>query len=178
MTGDKTTKMTLTAVFAALIFLFTFLVKLPVASGYIHLGDTLIYLFATIVGFPWALLAGAIGEGLADLAGGFAIYAPATVLIKALVAVPFLFFTKKSNHILNLWTGLMTIPAGLITVGGYFLADLVIDKAYAMVDIPGNVVQALGSAVLFLVLGFAFDKMNLKEQLLRGFVRTNSKKHR
>lgn len=169
MQKNQTLNITLTAVFAALIFLFTFFVKVPVASGYVHFGDALIYVFAAIVGGPWAVLAGAIGEGLADLAGGYAIYAPATILIKAAIAVPFLFFTKKSDKILTLWTGLMTIPAGIITVGGYFLADLIIDKTYAIVDIPGNAIQAVGSAILFIVIGVAFDKMNLKTKLLNSF---------
>ena len=164
---DKTKQITLTASFAALIFLFTYFVKVPVASGYVHLGDTLIYLLACIIGGPWAMLAGAIGEGLADVIGGYIMYAPATVLIKAAVAVPFLFFTKKSDKILTLWTGLMTLPAALITVGGYFLADCIIDKTYAVADIPGNVIQAVGSAVLFIVLSTVFDRMNLKQRLLK-----------
>lgn len=163
----KTREITLTACFAALIFLFTYFVKVPVASGYVHFGDTLIYLLACIIGGPWAMIAGAIGEGLADMAGGYMMYAPATVIIKALLAVPFLFFTKKSDKILTLWTGLMTLPAALITVGGYFVADLIIDKSYAVADIPGNVIQAIGSAVFFIVFGLVFDRMKLKPRLLK-----------
>ncbi|HPZ00624.1 MAG TPA: hypothetical protein PLS28_04060, partial [Clostridiales bacterium] len=75
--------------------------------------------------------------------------------------------TKKSDKILTLWTGLMTLPAALITVGGYFVADLIIDKSYAVADIPGNVIQAVGSAVFFIVFGLIFDRMKLKPRLLK-----------
>ena len=54
--------------FAALIFVVTVFLKIPAASGYVHIGDSLIYLASLIIG-PWAMLAGAIGEGLADIAG-------------------------------------------------------------------------------------------------------------
>ena len=44
---------------------------------------SIVYLSSLIIG-PWAILAGMIGEGLADVAGSYVIYAPATVVIKAI----------------------------------------------------------------------------------------------
>lgn len=158
-------KMVTTAVFAAMIFVLTYFIKVPVASGYVHFGDALIYICAGVLGGPWAILAGAIGEGIADLVGGWAVYAPATVIVKALIAVPFILTAGKKEKFLTPLTALMTIPAGVITVGGYFIADLIIDKSYAIVDIPGNVIQAVGSAVLFIVLAAAFDAAKLKSKI-------------
>ena len=158
-------KLSLTGMFAALIFVMTMFVKIPVTSGYLHLGDALIYIASLIIG-PWAILAGAVGEGLADVAGGYVMYAPATVIIKALIAIPFLIvYNKKESKLLNLKSALMTVPSGIITVGGYFAADMLIDKAYAVVDIPGNVIQAVGSAVVFVILAFAFDKSKIKNKI-------------
>jgi uncharacterized membrane protein len=125
----------------------------------------LIYICAGVLGGPWAILAGAIGEGLADLIGGYAIYAPATIVVKALIAVPFILTCAKKEKFLTPITALMTVPAGLITVGGYYIADLIIDKSYAIVDIPGNIIQAVGSAVLFIVIAAAFDAAKLKSKI-------------
>lgn len=158
-------KIVTTAVFAAMVFVMTFFIKVPVASGYVHFGDAIIYICACIMGGPWAMLAGAIGAGLADVLGGFAVYAPATIIVKALIAVPFIVTSKRSEKIFSLPNALMTIIAGLITVGGYFIADLIIDKSYAIIDIPGNIIQAVGSAVIYIVLALAFDSVKLKKKL-------------
>lgn len=158
-------KMAFTGVFAAMIFVLTYVVKVPVASGYVHFGDALIYICACFLGAPWALIAGAIGEGLADIIGGYAIYAPATIVVKALIAVPFVLASKNSEKIFNLKSALMTIPAGIITVGGYFVADLIIDKSYAIIDIPGNIIQAVGSAIIFAVIALAFDATKIKNKI-------------
>lgn len=158
-------KMAFTGVFAAMIFVLTYVVKVPVASGYVHFGDALIYICACFLGAPWALVAGAIGEGLADIIGGYAIYAPATIIVKALIAIPFVIASKNSEKIFSLKSALMTIPAGIITVGGYFVADLIIDKSYAIIDIPGNVIQAVGSAIIFVVIALAFDATKIKKKI-------------
>lgn len=163
--NNKIKKTAFTAMFAAMIFLLTMFIKVPVASGYVHFGDALVYICAGLIGGPWAILAGAIGEGLADVAGGYAIYAPATAIIKALIALVFITTAKKGDKLLTPINVLLTIPAGLITVGGYFVADLIIDKTYAVVDIPGNVIQAVGSAVLFVVLAAALDTVKVSKKL-------------
>lgn len=165
MKNNKLYKMVLTAMFTAMIFVLTKFVSVPVATGYVHLGDALVYIVASVMGGPWAFFSAAIGEALADIASGWISYAPATLITKTLIAIPFVLCYKKSERILTPLTALLTIPAGLITVGGYFVADLIIDKAYAFVNIPGNIIQAAGSAVLFIILGLAFDAAKLKKKL-------------
>lgn len=169
MKNKKLLNMVYTAMFSAMIFVLTRFVQIPIAaSGYVHFGDALIYIVACILGGPYAMIAGALAAVLADITSGFAVYAPASLVIKALIALPFVFAGKKSDKILTPITALLTIPAGLITVGGYFLADMIIDKAYAFVDIPGNIIQAVGSAVIFIVLSAAFDTARIKKKLFRG----------
>ncbi|MBE6741995.1 MAG: hypothetical protein E7570_06780 [Ruminococcaceae bacterium] len=165
--NKKLRKAITSGVFCAMIFVLTMFVKFPVASGYVHFGDALIYVCASLLG-PWGIIAGAIGEGLADVAGGFAVYFPATVIVKALIALPFSLFNFKNEKLLSVKSGLLTIPSGLITVAGYFIADMIIDKAYALVDIPGNLIQAAGSAVIFIIISAAFDKANIRNKLFRG----------
>lgn len=157
--------MVYTALFAAMIFVLTRFVQIPVASGYVHFGDALIYIVASTLGGPWAFLASAVGAVLADITSGWVTYAPATCIIKILIAVPFVFVGKKHEKILTPASALLTIASGAITVLGYFIADCIIDRAYAVVDIPGNVIQAVGSAVVFIVLAAAFDAANIKKKL-------------
>lgn len=168
MKNKKLNKMVYAAMFAAMIFVLTRFIQIPVASGYVHFGDALIYIVALTVGGPWSLFAAALGAALADLTSGFAVYAPATVIIKMLIALPFVLVNSKSEKILTPTTALLTIPTGIITVGGYFLADLVIDKAYAFVDIMGNVIQATGSAFIFVALAAAFDAAKIKKRIFGG----------
>lgn len=165
MKNNKIFKMVVTAMFTAMIFVLTRFVSVPVATGYVHFGDALVYLVATTLGGPWAFFAATVGEALADIASGWFTYAPATLIVKALIAIPFVLVNKKSEKILTPITALLTIPAGVITVGGYFLADLIIDKAYAVVNIPGNIIQAVGSAIIFIVLAAAFDAVKIKKIL-------------
>ena len=162
--NNKFKKSIVSGVFCAMIFVLTMFVKFPVASGYVHFGDALIYICSSIIG-PWGIIAGALGEGIADIAGGFAVYFPATVIVKALIAVPFAFFNFKTEKILSIKSSAFTLISGAVTVLGYFIADLIIDKTYAFVDIPGNVIQALGSAVLFVIIAAAFDKSKIKNKL-------------
>ena len=61
--------LTLTGIFAALICLFTaYICHIPVGpnGGYLHFGDTFIYVAASLLPQPYALLAGAIGGGPID----------------------------------------------------------------------------------------------------------------
>ncbi|MCH5320475.1 MAG: ECF transporter S component [Eubacterium sp.] len=165
MKNNKIFKMVVTAMFTAMIFVLTRFVSVPVATGYVHFGDALVYLVATTLGGPWAFFAAAVGEALADIAGGWFTYAPATLIVKALIAIPFVLVNKKSEKILTPITALLTIPAGVITVVGYFVADLIIDKVYAVVNITGNIIQAVGSAVIFIILAAAFDAGKIKKKL-------------
>ena len=165
MKNNKIFKMVATALFTAMIFLLTRFVSVPVATGYVHFGDALVYLVASVMGGPWAFFAAAVGEALADVASGWIAYAPATLIVKALIALPFALVWKKSDKVLTPLTALLTIPSGVITVAGYFVADMIIDKAYAVVNIPGNVIQAVGSAVVFIILAAAFDAAKLKKKL-------------
>ena len=167
-TQKKLRRLTTAALATALVFLFTFFIRVPTGLGYIHLGDALVLLFAAATGDPLALLVGALGEGLADLAGGYFNYLPATVLIKALIALPVLLFARKAPRETPLFswkTILWTLPSVPITLAGYFAADWVLARAYAFADLATNAVQAVGSIVLFVLLAAAFDRADLRHRL-------------
>lgn len=166
----KNIYMTTTALFSALICITTaYLFHIPVGvnGGYIHMGDALIYLAATILPTPYALVAGALGGLFADLLTA-PMWAPATCLIKMLITIP---FTSKKDKILNKQNILAVFIAGFITAIGYYLAESIILGGWAafIASISVSVVQAVGSAILFIVLGRALDQMHFKRMLRNKF---------
>ena len=152
-----------TAMFAAMVFALTML-HIPIGTGYIHVGDSVIYIVALLLGGPWAFLSAAIGAVLADVVSGYAVYAIPSLIVKSLIAVPFVLEAKKSDKLLSIKTALFTVLSGAITVLGYYIAELIIYGEGAIGAVLANVVQAAGSAVVFIVLAFALDKSNIKKK--------------
>lgn len=66
---NNTRKYVLTGLMTALVLCLTFFIKIPVpyTSGYIHLGDSMIYLSVMILGPVYGAFASGIGSMLADL---------------------------------------------------------------------------------------------------------------
>ena len=82
-----TKKLTLCAAFAALCCVCT-MFSIPItANGYIHPGDSIVLLSAYLLGPLAGGAAAGIGSACADLLLGYAYYAPATFIIKGLMAV-------------------------------------------------------------------------------------------
>ena len=84
----NTRRATVTALMAALVFLGTYIFKIPSPfGGYAHLGDCMIILSVCLLGTGHAVLAAAIGAGLADLLGGYMIWVVPTAVIKGVWAL-------------------------------------------------------------------------------------------
>ena len=153
------------ALFAALITVFTAYVlhiPMPGTGGYVHFGDALVFLAACLLPGPWAALAGALGAGLADLLTAPAYFIP-TAMIKAAAALCFSANTKK---VLCPRNALALLPAGLLTLGGYYLAEGVLfGWEAALPHLPFNLIQWLGSAAVFAALGHAMDRAGLKGRI-------------
>ncbi len=79
-------QLVLTALFAALCTVAT-MIAFPAGPGYINAGDIVLLLAAFTLAPTQAMLAAGIGSALADLLNGYAMYAPATFVIKALMAL-------------------------------------------------------------------------------------------
>lgn len=163
MSVNKTTKnICFSAMFAAMVFGLTMLHVSIGAGGYIHVGDAVIYVTALLMGGPWAFISAAIGAACADLVSGFAVYAIPSAIIKVLIAVPFVLVSKKQQSLLSVCTALLTVISGMITILGYFFTDLIVYREGAVADLPANVIQAVGSAVVFIVFAFALDRAKIK----------------
>ena len=109
------------------------------------------------------MFAGSLGALLADLFTGYAIWAPASVIIKA-VAV--LFFSRK-RKMLGVRNLTALIPASFLCIGGYYLYEVIItaNPIAPLAGISGYVIQSLLSSTVFVVLALIFDKTNLLHRL-------------
>lgn len=166
-------KITYTAIFTTMIVLATSVLKFStgLGEGYIHLGDSVIYLAACLLPFPYCLIAGALGGALADIISGFAIWSIPTMIIKMLNVLPFALICKryKSNKILSKQTTLMTIVSGIVTILGYFIAECILySVASATLSLIGNTIQAVASGIIFVIIAKATDKINLKSKISKG----------
>ncbi len=166
----------LSSLFAALIAVLTFYIKIPTHNGYIHLGDSLIYLAACLLPAPFAVISASLGGALADTLGGYTIYIIPTLIIKALL-VPA--FNRKSKKLLNVQNIVALVFASAVSVAGYYIAEVVLIStsgndifsavawSSALYAIPSNIIQAVGSAVVFIFLAVSLDKINIKDRILK-----------
>ena len=156
----------ISALFTAITVVLTSFVKIPIGNGYIHTGDSIIYLASCILPFPYAIFVAAIGGALSDTLTGYAIYIIPTIVIKTLITLP---YTPKNDTILSIRNATMTIPAGIITVIGYFMTGLILyGWSGAMFELFGNAIQAAGSAALFIILANTLDKIGFKQKILKN----------
>lgn len=173
MKKNKTRNIALTGIFAAAITALTMVhLPLPSEAGYVHFGDSMIYLAASFLPGPYAVAAAAIGGALADITFGYFNWAPFTFVIKAANALPFVLYFKflgKNEKIISFATVGLTVVSGILTVVLYFFASWVVygNAATAMLDVPGSVVQAIGSAVIYCLVGVALDASKINNKINR-----------
>ena len=81
--------------FIALTVVATMVIQVPSPTGgYVNAGDVLVILGGFVLGPLWGAVAAGAGSALADIFAGYIIYAPATFVIKGLMALTA--FTKPS----------------------------------------------------------------------------------
>lgn len=89
MRNEKVETLVMTALMTALITVVTIIIPIPVpfTNGYIHLGDSMIFLAVIVLGWKYGAIAAAIGSALADILIGFVYWAPWTFVIKGGMAL-------------------------------------------------------------------------------------------
>lgn len=166
VTENKVLLLALTGLFAAMITIMTaymFHIPYGMNGGYIHFGDMLIYLAAVLLPHPYAFAAAAIGGGMADLLTA-PMWAPATIIIKMLITVP---FTKKGNTILSKRNILAPFLAAVVSAGGYYFAEGILFGSFVApaASLFGSAVQSGGSAILFFFFAVALDRVHIKNRI-------------
>lgn len=169
--NEKTQNIVMTAMMICLILVATFSIRIPspFTQGYVHLGDAMIFLSVLLLGKKGGALASGFGSALADVMGGYAAYAPWTLVIKALMAYIMGSFIevslkKEKKHIIigNLSLGeiIGMIIAGVEMVIGYAIVDGVFagNMLSGVLGIPFNIGQFAVGAVLACILAMALYK--------------------
>lgn len=148
MQQDKLRKLTSAAAMAALVFVVTWAVRVPVpvsSGAYLNLGDAAIFLCTWIAGGPVAAAAAACGSALADLAAGAAVYMLPTALIKAAMALGAALLMRRRTFG---WFVAGCVCGGAVMVGGYYLFEtLYFGPGAALGSVPFNLIQWGGSVI-------------------------------
>lgn len=163
----KLKRLCLAAVLAALCCAATF-VHIPYPMGYLNLGDCIVLLCGVLLPPGWAMVAAGLGSALADVFLGYFLYAPATFLIKALMALVVSLFCRRSSKVLlSLFSGFL---AEAWMVLGYFLYETVLygaapaGQSALTVNLPQAAVNLVAAAVLWTLL----KKSKLLHKMRRG----------
>lgn len=158
----------LTGLFASIICLTTaYILHIPIGAngGYVHIGDALIYIAATLLPRPYAMISAAIGAGMADLITGSVIWVIPTMIIKPLLV---LFIPSNSDKFINKKNIIGTLIAGIIGMILYMVAEGIIFGNFlaAFIFTSTGLIQPIGSFIVFILLGISFDKLELKKKIL------------
>lgn len=151
MKHDKLIRLVLAALFAALCCVATMLIDIPMpaTNGYINLGDGMVLLGAFLLGPLYGAAAGGLGSMLADILLGYAVYAPATLVIKGLMAMcAALVLRSMRGKTAGLAAG--AIAGEIIMVLGYFAFEALV-MGYglaAAASIPGNAIQGAAGIIV------------------------------
>lgn len=155
--NEKTRLMTLTGMLMALTTVATMVIQIPTPTkGYVNLGDTVVNLSAWILGGTYGAVAGGLGSALADIMSGYAIYAPATLIIKALMAWAcfrvYGLCSKKSDSIVT--RIISAIVSETIMIVGYdiFTGFMYRSVQTAILAIPEFAIQGVMGATVSVVL--------------------------
>lgn len=143
-TKNQTKAIVMTALLAALACVATMVIHIPSPTGgYMNLGDAVVLLGAYLLGPAYGAVAAGVGSMLADILSGYAAYAPATLIIKAvmalLAALLYRSLGEKTGGII-----LSGIVGEIPMVVGYWLYDAWLLHSFAgsAAGIPSNLAQA------------------------------------
>lgn len=157
-----TQKIVISAMFAALVCVATMVVKIPSPlKGYLNLGDCVVLLAGWLLSPVYGFLAAGIGSALADLLSEYVTYAPATFVIKGLMAIlAFYGFKLLRQKLVDLPARILSgIGAEVLMILGYFLFEGVLyGFGPSLVNIPANAVQGVAGLILGTVLVKIFEK--------------------
>ena len=156
-TQSITFRVTVAAVFAALVFVVTSQIPpipIPATGGYFNVGETTVYVAALLFGPFVGSLAGGIGAMLSDIYLGFGVFAPGTLAIKgAEGAIVGFLNIKLRKYISNLTICaiISIVVGGLEMVAGYFLYELFVLRltiGVALAELPLNIGQMLVGLII------------------------------
>ncbi len=140
----------ISALMIALTTVFTLLIRVPVPAtgGYINLSDVAITFAALTFGPVVGFLAGGIGAGLADIIGGYAQWAPLTLIAHGVegLLIGYIGYNRGWTRIALGW-----LVGGLFMVLAYFVGEATvmgIGWSGALTETPGNLMQMVAGGIV------------------------------
>ena len=158
----------MTALMAALTCVATMVIKIPSPlNGYLNLGDGIVLTAGWLMAPGYGFAAAGLGSAVADLLSGYLSYAPATFVIKGLMALVACYGNKLLHKRMGkLSAGIVSgIGAEILMVLGYYVFEgFLYGFAPSAVNIPANGVQGVAGLILGIVLMKVFGKGKISLQ--------------
>ena len=163
--NTKTKKIVMAALMAALACVATMIIKIPSPlKGYLNLGDCIVLTAGWMLSPTYGFLAAGLGSALADVFSGYVTYAPATFIIKGLMAlIAFYGFKLLNKKIGNLPSRIISsIVAEIVMILGYFVFEgFLYGFIPSAVNIPANGVQGIAGLIIGVILIKVFEKSKI-----------------
>jgi uncharacterized membrane protein len=136
--------------FAALVFVVTRFIQIPIPLGYFNIGNCVILTGCLFFPAPYGIAAAAIGSALADLLS-YPVYTIPTLLIKTLMPIVFYLIAGRSAKHRTGQTLLAAYICTLIPLFGYTLTGgILYGSIYTgLAQFPGLLLEYIANAVLF-----------------------------
>ncbi len=179
MNNTKNKKIVFASMFAALACAATF-IKIPVPSmtnGYVNLGDCFVLLAGFFMGPLYGGLAAGIGSALTDIISGYIHYAPATLVIKFLMAFTAAIISKnlKKRLPVSIAYIISAVVGEIIMIAGYFSYELVIYGMGAFGSIFGNLIQGIAGCISSVAIAIILTKNKSIMQLFESLNKDSKK---
>ena len=165
--NEQVKSLTQIGLFIAIVFIGVYLIKIPSPSGYSHIGDSMIMLSVLFLGTKRGAIASGIGASLADILGGYVVWALPTLCFKAVMA--FVMGTMISKKVFGLkgralWI-VSAVCGGIAQAACYTLVRAVLyGPAMAIASIAGLAFQTASGVVIALLVSEALYKTALKNE--------------
>lgn len=166
--NTRTKKIVVAALLAALTCVATMVIKIPSPlKGYLNLGDCVVLVAGWLLPPGYSFLAAGLGSALADVFSGYVAYAPATFVIKGLMAlVAFYLYkllsSKAGSTVSRIISGIL---AEIVMVLGYYVFEgFMYGFAPSLVNVPANAMQGVAGLIIGVALIKVFEKNKLKLQ--------------
>lgn len=132
-----------------IIIICTVFIRIPVPTFklYFNLGEAVIYLTALLYGKTSAALIGGIGSALADIIGGYPIWAPISLLIKGLEGYVVGLAAERFSSVVSIALGAFIMIIGYATAAG-----IIFGIGAVPIELVGDIVQVTTGAILGLIL--------------------------
>ncbi len=160
--NTTTKKIVMASMLAALCCVATMIIKIPSPlKGYLNLGDCVVLLSGFMLSPLYGFLAAGVGSALADIFSGYLVYAPATFVIKGIMAlIAFYGFKvlrrKCGNTPARIISG--TVAETEMVMGYFVFEGFMYGFIPSAVNILPNAVQGVAGLVLGTLLVKVFEK--------------------